>query len=97
MASGAVILFFLVGVQMWKFGVMACLGLISLPIGWRFLHDYQKERVYTFLDPERDPLQAELYEDPPEIRNGVLHLKQAPGLGLTLSPAALAKYGQRIV
>lgn len=56
MASGAVILFFLVGVQMWKFGVMACLGLISLPIGWRFLHDYQKERVYTFLDPERDPL-----------------------------------------
>ena len=56
MASGAVVLFFLVGVQMWKFGVVGFLGLLSLPIGWRFLHDYQKERVYTFLDPERDPL-----------------------------------------
>jgi D-galactarolactone cycloisomerase len=53
--------------------------------------------VEAFTDPERDPLQAELYEDPPEIRNGVLHLKQSPGLGLTLSQAALAKYGQRIV
>jgi D-galactarolactone cycloisomerase len=53
--------------------------------------------VEAFTDPERDPLQAELYEDPPLIRNGVLHLKQAPGLGLTLSERALAKYGQRIV
>ena len=52
--SGA--LFFLVGVQMWKFAVLGGIGLISIPIGWRFLHDYQKERVFTFLDPERDPL-----------------------------------------
>jgi hypothetical protein len=25
---------------------------------WFFLHDYQKERVFTFLNPERDPLGA---------------------------------------
>lgn len=49
-------LFFLVGVQIWKFVVLGVAGLASIPIAWRFLHDYQKERVWTFLDPERDPL-----------------------------------------
>jgi D-galactarolactone cycloisomerase len=53
--------------------------------------------VEAFTDPERDPLQAELYEDPPEIRQGILYLKQTPGLGLTLSKSALTKYGQQII
>ena len=53
--------------------------------------------VESFTDPERDPLQAELFEDPPRIANGRLTLKEAPGLGLTLSTAALAKFGERIV
>ncbi len=53
--------------------------------------------VEAFTDPERDPLQAELFEDPPRIANGWLKLKEAPGLGLTLSDAALKKYGERIV
>jgi len=29
-----------------------------LPIFWQQLHGYQKQRVLTFLDPERDPLGA---------------------------------------
>jgi rod shape determining protein RodA len=29
-----------------------------VPIAWRFLRDYQKNRIYTFLDPESDPLGA---------------------------------------
>jgi D-galactarolactone cycloisomerase len=53
--------------------------------------------VESFTDPERDPLQAELFEDPPRIANGWLTLKEAPGLGLTLSEAALAKFGERIL
>jgi len=53
--------------------------------------------VESFTDPERDPLQAELFEDPPRIANGRLTLKEAPGLGLTLSEAALKKFGQRIL
>jgi D-galactarolactone cycloisomerase len=53
--------------------------------------------VESFTDPERDPLQAELFEDPPRIANGWLTLKQAPGLGLTLSEAAVKKYGERIL
>lgn len=34
------------------------LGLLSLPVLWYQLHDYQRERVITFLDPEHDPLGA---------------------------------------
>ena len=53
--------------------------------------------VESFTDPERDPLQAELFEDPPRIAGGRLTLKESPGLGLELSEAALKKYGQRIL
>jgi D-galactarolactone cycloisomerase len=53
--------------------------------------------VESFTDPERDPLQAELFEDPPVIANGMLKLKEQPGLGLTLSEAALRKFGEKIL
>jgi rod shape determining protein RodA len=56
MAGGA--LFFIAGVRLWKFGVVLALGLATLPVGWQFLHDYQKQRILTFLDPEADPLGA---------------------------------------
>lgn len=32
------------------------IGALSTPILWHFMHTYQKERVLTFLNPERDPL-----------------------------------------
>lgn len=51
-------IFFVVGVQLWKFGIVILGGIISMPIAWHFLHTYQKNRVLTFLDPERDPLGA---------------------------------------
>jgi len=53
--------------------------------------------VESFTDPERDPLQAELFEDPPRIAGGRLTLKEQPGLGLALSEAALKKFGERIL
>ncbi len=53
--------------------------------------------VESFTDPERDPLQAELFEDPPRIADGMLTLKQQPGLGLTLSAQAVDKFGERII
>ena len=53
--------------------------------------------VESFTDPERDPLQAELFEDPPRIADGRLTLKESPGLGLELSEGALKKYGERIL
>lgn len=52
--------------------------------------------VESFPDPERDPLQVELFENPPPIADGWLTLNEEPGLGLTLSEAAVARYGTRI-
>ncbi|MBP5535017.1 MAG: rod shape-determining protein RodA [Alphaproteobacteria bacterium] len=52
-----VAIFWLIGVQWWKFGIGALIGIVSAFVGWQyFLHDYQKDRVLTFLNPERDPL-----------------------------------------
>ena len=45
----------------------------------------------------RDPLQAELFEDPPTIPNGMLNRKERSGLGLTLSEKAVKKFGERII
>ena len=30
--------------------------ILSIPLLWQYLKDYQKERVFTFFNPERDPL-----------------------------------------
>lgn len=51
-------LFFATGVKWWKFGVVIASGLAAIPFIWHSLHEYQKKRVLTFLDPERDPLGA---------------------------------------
>ncbi len=48
--------FFVAGVRIWKFIVVLVAGLAAIPIGWQFLHEYQRRRVLTFLDPESDPL-----------------------------------------
>lgn len=51
------IIFFVAGVRIWKFVLVGVSGLASLPVLWQYvLHDYQKKRVLTFLDPETDPL-----------------------------------------
>ncbi|MAH83247.1 MAG: mandelate racemase [Magnetovibrio sp.] len=53
--------------------------------------------VEAFTDPERDPLQAELYENPPKMKDGWLTLNEAPGIGLTLSEAAIKKFGSQVI
>jgi rod shape determining protein RodA len=35
---------------------LGVLGMGAVFVGWRLLHGYQKERIRTFLNPERDPL-----------------------------------------
>lgn len=55
---GAAILF-VTGLRWWLIAAVVAGGLGAAAYGWEFLlHDYQKERVYTFLNPERDPLGA---------------------------------------
>lgn len=51
-------LFFLAGVRLRIFALMAVAAAAAVPVGWHFLRDYQKNRIYTFLDPENDPLGA---------------------------------------
>jgi rod shape determining protein RodA len=51
-------LFFMAGVRLRFFALMALGAAAALPAGWHFLRDYQKNRIYTFLDPESDPLGA---------------------------------------
>jgi rod shape determining protein RodA len=54
-ASGVGLLF-MAGVRIWKFLLAGGLAAAALPIAWANLHDYQRQRVYTFIDPENDPL-----------------------------------------
>ena len=49
---------FAAGVRIWTFIVAAIAAMAAAPLGWQFLHEYQKQRIYTFLDPENDPLGA---------------------------------------
>ncbi len=56
MVGGA--MFFCAGVRLWKFAVVLVAALGTIPVAWQFLHDYQRQRVLTFLDPESDPLGA---------------------------------------
>lgn len=54
----AMAMFFAAGVRKWKFAAAAAFGAGSLPVIWSFMHDYQKKRVLTFLNPETDRLGA---------------------------------------
>jgi len=56
LVAGGGAMFFLAGVRLWKFAVVVVAGLASIPIAWNFLHEYQRQRIMTFIDPETDPL-----------------------------------------
>ncbi len=58
MCSVGLIMCFLAGVQ-WRYFIgIAVGGASALPVVWHFMHDYQKRRVLTFLNPDQDPLGA---------------------------------------
>ena len=49
---------FIAGIS-WRYILsLIILGTSSAPVLWHFMHDYQRQRVLTFLDPEQDPLGA---------------------------------------
>ena len=56
-ASGFFVIF-LAGLSWKVLGSMAVAGAASLPFLWSMLHDYQRRRVLTLLDPTQDPLGA---------------------------------------
>ncbi len=57
-ASSGVIVVLLAGLSLRLIVLAGTLVLSSAPVLWYFMHDYQKQRVLTFLNPERDPLGA---------------------------------------
>ena len=68
-ASGFYVLY-LAGLS-WKIMVgLAALGAAAGPFVWQHLHDYQRERILTFLDPARDPLGAGYHSSQASIALG---------------------------
>ena len=68
-ASGFYVLY-LAGLS-WKIMVgLAALGAAAGPFVWQHLHDYQRERILTFIDPTRDPLGAGYHSSQASIALG---------------------------
>ncbi|MGZ5035990.1 MAG: rod shape-determining protein RodA [Usitatibacter sp.] len=56
-ASGFFVIF-LAGLSWKVIGSLAVAGGVSLPFLWSMMHDYQRKRILTLLDPMEDPLGA---------------------------------------
>ena len=57
-AAGGGLVVLLAGLQLrYMIGLGALLA-AAVPIAWHFMHDYQRRRVFTFLNPQEDPLGA---------------------------------------
>ncbi|NJD34525.1 MAG: rod shape-determining protein RodA [Betaproteobacteria bacterium] len=55
LAAGFYVIFF-AGLP-WKILIgMAVAGIAAAPLAWNLLHDYQRNRILTLFDPEKDPL-----------------------------------------
>ena len=57
-AAGGIVVAWLAGVRVKFFAYSALLFIALLPVAISFLKPYQKSRILTFLNPERDPLGA---------------------------------------
>ena len=55
--AGALVIV-MAGLQVRIMAALAALAAVGAWFGWRFMHDYQRKRVLTFLDPQTDPLGA---------------------------------------
>ena len=49
-------MFFLAGVSYWWFIGGGVVTLLTSPVAWYLMHEYQRQRVLTFLNPEQDAL-----------------------------------------
>tara|TARA_B100000676_G_C17973537_1_gene784748 strand:+ start:55 stop:1194 length:1140 start_codon:yes stop_codon:yes gene_type:complete len=53
---GGISIFWIIGLNYRYFITGGVMIFLSMPLLWQYLKDYQKERVFTFFNPERDPL-----------------------------------------
>ena len=57
-ATGGALVVLLAGLQARYMIGLGALVVAAVPVVWHFLHDYQRQRVLTFLNPQTDPLGA---------------------------------------
>jgi len=57
-AAGGGLVVLLAGLQLRYILGIGALIAGAIPVAWHFLHDYQRQRVLTFLNPQEDPLGA---------------------------------------
>jgi rod shape determining protein RodA len=57
-ATGGALVVLLAGLQVRYMIGLGALVVGAVPVVWHFLHDYQRQRVLTFLNPQNDPLGA---------------------------------------
>lgn len=57
-ASSGLLVVLLGGLRVRMMVLLGALGAALAPVLWYFMHDYQRRRVLTFLQPESDPLGA---------------------------------------
>jgi len=53
---GGICVIFLAGITWKLLAVFGGLALAAMPVLWFYLHDYQRQRILTMLNPESDPL-----------------------------------------
>jgi rod shape determining protein RodA len=69
-ASAGFFVLFLAGLQWRLLAVLFVLAAAAAPVLWHFMHDYQRQRVITFLNPEMDPLGSGYHTIQAEIAIG---------------------------
>ena len=57
-AASGILLVVMAGLSIRVILVLMLLAVGGAVLGWNFMHDYQRERVLTFLNPQTDPLGA---------------------------------------
>ena len=55
-AASGLFVVFLAGMAWWRIGLLAGIAAAIAPFTWNHLHEYQRNRLRMFLDPEADPL-----------------------------------------
>lgn len=55
-SSAGVFAVFLAGISWWRIAMIGGVAIAALPGLWLVMHEYQRNRVRMFLDPEADPL-----------------------------------------
>ena len=57
-AAGGALVIVLAGLRLRVMAALVVLGAVGAWFGWAFMHEYQRKRVLTFLNPQTDPLGA---------------------------------------